>query len=58
LIVNLNASVEVEASDGEKRLLRAGEVFLVEDTWGKGHKSRAVNEQMRFSLFLPLEVRS
>jgi hypothetical protein len=56
LIVNLNASVDVEVSDGERKRLGAGEVFLVEDTWGKGHKSRAVDEQLRFSLFLPLEV--
>jgi hypothetical protein len=57
LIVNLNASVDVEVSDGEKKRLNAGEVFLVEDTWGKGHKSQAVDNQLRFSLFLPLEVR-
>ena len=54
--MNLNASVDVEVSDGERKRLGAGEVFLVEDTWGKGHKSRAVDEQLRFSLFLPLEV--
>jgi len=57
LIVNLNASVEIEVSDGEKKKIGAGQVFLVEDTWGKGHKSQAVDSQLRYSLFLPLEVR-
>jgi len=55
LIVNLNASVEIEVSDGEKKKIGAGQVFLVEDTWGKGHKSQAVDSQLRYSLFLPLE---
>lgn len=33
-IVNLDADVEVEVCNGEKRLIRQGEVFFVEDTTG------------------------
>ena len=33
-IVNLDADVEVEVCSGEKRLIRQGEVFFVEDTTG------------------------
>ncbi len=53
-IVNLTGGVEIEVSDGEVRRLQAGSVFLVEDTTGKGHKSRAIDGQERFSLFIHL----
>ena len=33
-IVNLDADVEVEVGSGEKRVIRQGEVFFVEDTTG------------------------
>ena len=54
-IINLDAAVQVTASDGEVRVINAGEVFLVEDTSGKGHLSRAVNGMTRHSIFIPLE---
>ena len=38
-IVNLDDGVRITASDGESRLIGAGEVLLVEDTTGKGHLS-------------------
>ena len=39
-IINLDGAVEITASDGEKRVIGPGEVFLVEDTHGKGHFPR------------------
>src|SRR2546422_6345430 len=42
-IVNLDAGVQITASDGETRRIGAGEVLLVEDTWGKGHRSKALD---------------
>jgi hypothetical protein len=54
-IVNLDAGVEITASDGERRLIGAGEVILVEDTTGKGHLSKAVAGQVRHSIFIPLD---
>ena len=36
----LSGEFELTASDGETRVYRAGQVFLLEDTTGKGHKSR------------------
>lgn len=33
--MNLDGDVEIEVSSGEKRVIRAGEVFFVEDTTGK-----------------------
>jgi hypothetical protein len=54
-IINLDAGVEITVSDGEKRVLGPGEVFLVEDTHGKGHISRAVNNQLRHCIFVTLD---
>jgi uncharacterized cupin superfamily protein len=54
-IVNLDAAVEITASDGEKRVIGAGEIFLVEDTHGKGHLSASVGGEVRHSLFIPIE---
>ena len=53
-IVNLDADVEMEVCSGEKRLIRQGEVFFVEDTTGKGHFSRAVGGRTRHSIFIPV----
>src|SRR5215470_5949433 len=45
-IINLDAGVQITASDGESRTIGAGEVLLVEDTTGKGHLSKALNERL------------
>lgn len=54
-IINLNAGVEITVSDGETRVIGAGEVLLVEDVAGKGHLSKAVAGQVRQSIFIPIE---
>jgi hypothetical protein len=54
-IVNLDGAVQITASDGEVRRIGAGEILLVEDTWGKGHRSKAVDGQPRRCLFVTLE---
>src|SRR5262245_25162289 len=54
-IINLDAGVQITASDGETRIIGAGEVLLVEDTTGKGHLSKAVGGKMRRSSFVPIE---
>lgn len=54
-IVNLDAGVRITASDGESRVIGAGEVILVEDTTGKGHLSQSVEGRMRHSIFIPVE---
>ncbi len=54
-IVNLDAGVRITASDGESRIIGAGEVILVEDTEGRGHLSKSVDGQMRHSIFIPIE---
>ena len=46
--------VEIEVGDGTKRRLGPGDILLAEDTTGRGHISRAVNEQPRVSIFITL----
>jgi hypothetical protein len=52
IIVSLDAGVDIECSSGERRVFPAGTVMFVEDTWGKGHRSRAVDGKARHSLFI------
>ena len=54
-IINLDGGVKITASDGESRVIGAGEVLLVEDTSGKGHLSKSVGGKMRRSIFVPIE---
>ena len=54
-IINLDAGAEITASDGESRVIGAGEVLLVEDTTGKGHLSMAVDGKLRHSIFVTLD---
>ena len=54
-IINLDAGVEITASDGEVRKIGAGEVFLVEDTTGKGHLSKAIDNKIRNCIFVPTD---
>lgn len=51
-IINLDAGVRITASDGESRVIGAGEVVLVEDTTGKGHRSKAVGGKFRHCVFV------
>ena len=45
--------MQITASDGESRRIGAGEVLLVEDTWGKGHLSKALDGKLRNCIFVP-----
>ena len=54
-IINLDAGVQITASDGESRVIGAGEVLLVEDTSGKGHLSKAVGGTLRHCIFVALD---
>ena len=54
-IINLDAGVQITASDGEMRRIGAGEILLVEDTWGKGHRSRALDGKLRHCIFVPVD---
>lgn len=54
-VVNLEGDVEIEVGDGTRRVLRAGDILLAEDTTGQGHISRAVDGTPRKTLFITLD---
>lgn len=53
-IVMLEGLVRIQTSDGEARIFKPGEIVLLEDTEGKGHKSNSPDGKPRKSIFLPL----
>jgi len=53
-IILLDGEIEIETSLGQKRIFKAGEVLLVEDTTGKGHKTRNIHPIKRKSIFITL----
>jgi len=54
-IIMLDGEIEIEVSSGEKRRFRGGDILLVEDVSGRGHKTRVTNNQPRRSIFVTLE---
>lgn len=44
-MVLLSGEVEVETSDGTLKRFGQGDIFLLEDTWGKGHRLRNIGEE-------------
>jgi hypothetical protein len=54
LMFMLAGELEVRVSDGEVRRFSAGDVFLVEDTFGKGHVSTVVGDVRCFAANVPL----
>ena len=51
-IINVQGHVELQVSDGEKRVFGPGSIVLAEDTTGKGHISRAIDGEERWSVFV------
>lgn len=54
-IILLDGAIEIEVSTGEKRVIKGGEILLVEDTWGRGHRTRHVEPAERHSVFIVLD---
>jgi hypothetical protein len=54
LIVQLDGTVEVEVSDGERRQFGPGCALVVEDTTGRGHVTRKVSDGPRATLIAEL----
>ncbi len=54
-VIALDGQVEIEVGGGTRRRFGPGDVFLAEDTTGRGHISRAVDGRPRRSIFVPLE---
>lgn len=54
-VIILEGEVDFTVSAGETRRFGGGDVVLLEDTSGKGHYSRAVDGQIRKSIFITLD---
>ena len=54
-VIVLEGSVEITVGDGTSKVFTDGQVFLAEDTEGQGHKSRAINNEPRKSIFVTLD---
>ena len=54
-VITLEGYVDIIVADGTKRRFGPGDIMLAEDTKGRGHISRAMNNQPRKCLFVTLE---
>lgn len=55
LVITLSGgTAEFETSDGETRRVAPGQILLVEDISGKGHRTRTVDGQDRYGIFISL----
>jgi hypothetical protein len=54
-IVLLDGEIEITVGDGETRRFHGGDVLLVEDTTGRGHRTRTVDGRVRRSVFITLD---
>ena len=54
-IVLLDGHIEITTGSGETRQFRGGDVLLVEDTTGTGHRTRTVDGRPRRSLFIAID---
>lgn len=54
-IALMDGGIEIETSTGEKRTFLPGDVLLVEDVNGKGHRSRNIQKAVRSSIFITLD---
>lgn len=53
-IIVLSGVMQIETSSGEIKNFSSGEVLLIQDLTGKGHKTRSLNEEPVNYLAIPL----
>ncbi len=41
---------------GDKRRFCGGDILLLDDTWGSGHRTRTTNGKLRRSVFIRLDA--
>ena len=51
-LILIDGEIEIETSLGEKRQFKAGDVLLLEDTEGKGHRTKNLKSMKRKSIFI------
>tara|TARA_R110000796_G_scaffold104102_1_gene213762 strand:+ start:144831 stop:145184 length:354 start_codon:yes stop_codon:yes gene_type:complete len=53
-IILLDGEIEIETSLGVKRIFKEGNILLLEDTFGKGHKTKNLKNSVRSSIFIEI----
>jgi len=53
-LITLSGSWEIEAGNGVKRVFKAGDVMLADDTTGEGHSSRVLGDEPHVFMTVPL----
>jgi hypothetical protein len=53
-LITMSGSWEIEASNGVKRVFKAGDVMLADDTTGEGHISRVLGSEPHIFMTVPL----
>jgi len=53
-LVTVSGSWEIETSSGSKRIFKAGDVMLADDTTGLGHTSRVIGNEPHIFMTVPL----
>ena len=53
-VISLDRTFEIETSDGQRRQVEPSSVILVEDTWGKGHRTRSLGDSAGTLIFVAL----
>ena len=49
-MIRVSGEIEIETGDGKKIILNAGDVFLLDETTGKGHQTTALgNARLRIA---------
>lgn len=54
-LVLLDGEIEIETSLGFKRRFRGGDILLLEDTTGHGHRTKNIIPAVRRSVFITLD---
>ena len=54
-VITLSGQSEIEIGDGTKRRFGPGDIFLADDTTGRGHITRAVGAEPRLYVTIPLK---
>ncbi len=52
--INLKGRLDIEASDGEALHLGPGDAVLLEDTTGRGHRTRVIGDEDALGVFVQL----
>ena len=54
-VIHLDGTGVITASDGEARVIKAGEIMLLEDVNGKGHRSKNISGSPYHVVFVALD---